>query len=166
MIFSRPRSMSACTCDRIARSPSSSRIWPVSVRIVTSPVSRSAIVSLDSGIGPSIIGPIRCFGHIIIIMSPTFPNLIDGRRVESIDRNTDINPSNTGDIVGEFARASRNDLADAIAAARNAFGPWSRSNIQQRFDVLDKAGTEILARREELGRQLAREQGKPLADGI
>jgi aldehyde dehydrogenase (NAD+) len=99
-------------------------------------------------------------------MSSTFSNLIDGQRVESTDRNTDINPSNTGDVVGEFARASRKDLDAAIAAARQAFPAWSRSNPQQRFDILDKAGTEILARKDELGRQLAREQGKPLADGI
>src|SRR5690349_15412582 len=96
----------------------------------------------------------------------TFPNLIAGRHVESTDRNADINPSNTGDVIGEFARASRKDLDDAIAAAREAFPNWSRSNPQQRFDILDKAGTEILARKEELGRMLAREQGKPLADGI
>ena len=96
----------------------------------------------------------------------TFPNLIDGRQVESSDRNTDINPSNTSDTLGDFARASRKDLDDAIAAARQAFAKWSRSTPQERFDVLDKAGTEILARKEELGRQLSREQGKPLADGI
>jgi aldehyde dehydrogenase (NAD+) len=99
-------------------------------------------------------------------MNATFPNLIAGERVESASRNTDVNPSNTGDVVGEFARASRKDLDSAIAAARQAFHAWSRSNPQTRFDILDKAGTEILARKEELGRQLAREQGKPLADGI
>jgi len=99
-------------------------------------------------------------------MSTTFPNLIDGQRVESAGRNSDINPSNTGDVIGEFARGSRKDVDDAIAAARQAFGKWSRSTPQERFDILDKAGTEILARKEELGRQLSREQGKPLADGI
>jgi aldehyde dehydrogenase (NAD+) len=96
----------------------------------------------------------------------TFPNLIDGRRVETEQRAADINPSNTGDVIGEFARGSRHDLDVAIAAARQAFAKWSRSTPQERFDVLDKAGTEILARKEELGRQLSREQGKPLADGI
>ena len=96
----------------------------------------------------------------------TFPNLIDGRRVESDERARDINPSNTGDVIGEFARGSRQDVDAAIAAARQAFAKWSRSTPQERFDVLDKAGTEILARKDELGRQLSREQGKPLADGI
>jgi acyl-CoA reductase-like NAD-dependent aldehyde dehydrogenase len=99
-------------------------------------------------------------------MPTTFPNLIDGAAIDSADRSIDINPSNTADVVGEFARASRADLDRAIAAARRAFEAWSQSTPQQRFDVLDKAGTEILARKDELGRLLAREQGKPLADGV
>jgi len=99
-------------------------------------------------------------------MPTTFPNLIAGERLESSDRNIDVNPSNTADIVGEFARATPADLERAIASARQAFVKWSRSTPQERFDILDRAGTEILARKDELGRQLAREQGKPLADGI
>ena len=96
----------------------------------------------------------------------TFPNLIDGRSVASSDVNVDINPSNITDVVGHFARATGTDLDHAIAAARRAFTSWSQSTPQQRFDVLDGAGTQILARRDELGRLLSREQGKPLADGI
>ena len=99
-------------------------------------------------------------------MPTTFPNLIDGRPLDSTDRNTDINPSNLSDVVGEFARASSSDVEQAIASARTAFKKWSRTNPQERFDILDRAGTEILARKDELGRLLSREQGKPLADGI
>ena len=99
-------------------------------------------------------------------MTTTYPNLIDGRQLESTDRNTDINPSNLSDVVGEFARASSSEVEEAIASARAAFKKWSRTNPQERFDILDRAGTEILARKEELGRLLSREQGKPLADGI
>jgi aldehyde dehydrogenase (NAD+) len=100
-------------------------------------------------------------------MTATYhPNYIDGRAVESADRMQDNNPSNTSDIVGEFARATTAELDQAIASARTAFAKWSRSTPQERFDILDRAGTEILARKEELGRLLARENGKPLADGI
>jgi aldehyde dehydrogenase (NAD+) len=99
-------------------------------------------------------------------MSLSFPNLIDGQSVDSTDRNIDINPSNVRDVVGEFARATPADLDRAIASARNAFAKWSRTTPQERFDILDRAGTEILARKDELGRMLAREQGKPLADGV
>jgi aldehyde dehydrogenase (NAD+) len=99
-------------------------------------------------------------------MATAFSNLIDGRQIDSADRTPDINPSNLDDVVGEFARASTPDAELAIAAARNAFAKWSRATPQERFDVLDRAGTEILARKEELGRLLAREGGKPLADAI
>ena len=99
-------------------------------------------------------------------MPTTFPNLIDGRQLDSADRTTNLNPSNLSDVVGEFARGSTSDIDTAIASARAAFKKWSRTNPQERFDVLDRAGTEILARKEELGRLLSREQGKPLADGI
>jgi alpha-ketoglutaric semialdehyde dehydrogenase len=99
-------------------------------------------------------------------MATAFPNLIDGEPVDSTERTPDINPSNVSDIVGEFARANAGDVERAIASARQAFRKWSLTTPQERFDILDRAGTEILARKEELGRQLSREQGKPLADGI
>ena len=99
-------------------------------------------------------------------MATTFPNLIDGRQLDSTDRTTDVNPSNVSDVVGEFARASSSEVEQAIASARTAFKKWSQTTPQERFDILDRAGTEILARKDELGRLLSREQGKPLADGV
>src|ERR1051325_6090133 len=95
-----------------------------------------------------------------------FPNFINGKSLDSSDRTPDVNPSNTSDVVGEFARATVGELDQAIASAREAFKKWSRTTPQELFDILDRAGSEILARREELGRLLSREQGKPLADGI
>jgi len=99
-------------------------------------------------------------------MTATFPNLIAGRTIDSAERTTDINPSNVSDVVGEFARATTAELDQAIASARDAFKKWSRTTPQERFDILDRAGTEILARKDELGRLLSREQGKPLGDGV
>jgi aldehyde dehydrogenase (NAD+) len=77
-----------------------------------------------------------------------------------------INPSNTNDVVGEYARASADDVKNAIAAAKAAFPAWSRSGIQQRHDILKAASDEIMKRREEIGRLLSREEGKTLAEGI
>ena len=99
-------------------------------------------------------------------MATAFPNLIDGRSIDSTERTPDINPSNLSDVVGEFARATTADVEHAVASARHAFTKWSLTTPQERFDVLDRAGTEILARKEEIGRLLSREQGKPLADAI
>jgi alpha-ketoglutaric semialdehyde dehydrogenase len=95
-----------------------------------------------------------------------FPNLIDGRVLDSAEKATDINPSNLGDVVGESARGTAADIDLAIAAARTAFKKWSLTTPQERFDVLDRAGSEIIARKDELGKLLAREQGKPLADAV
>jgi acyl-CoA reductase-like NAD-dependent aldehyde dehydrogenase len=77
-----------------------------------------------------------------------------------------INPSNTDEVVGTYARATADDVKRAIAAAREAFPAWSRSGIQQRHDILKAASDEILNRRQEIGRLLSREEGKTLAEGI
>jgi aldehyde dehydrogenase (NAD+) len=77
-----------------------------------------------------------------------------------------LNPSDTNDIVGVYGQVSSAEAADAIAAAADAFRKWSESPIQKRFDVLDATGSEILARRDELGTLIAREEGKTLNDGI
>jgi alpha-ketoglutaric semialdehyde dehydrogenase len=78
----------------------------------------------------------------------------------------DMNPSDLNDEVGQYAAADAAQTAHAVAAAKTAYPQWSAATPQQRFDCLDAIGTEILARRDELGRLLSREEGKPLADGI
>src|SRR5215472_16613126 len=93
-------------------------------------------------------------------------NFIAGEWTEAANAAPDINPSNTGDVVGEFPRASRADAERAIAAAKGAFPAWSRSTPQERHDALKRIGDEILARKDELGRLLSREEGKTLAEGI
>ncbi len=95
-----------------------------------------------------------------------FGNYIAGEFRTSVDSNSNINPSDTSDIVGQYARATEQDVEDAIAAAAIAQDQWSQSTPQQRHDILDFVGNEILARKEELGRLLAREEGKTLPEGI
>ncbi|MGN7873960.1 aldehyde dehydrogenase family protein [Roseateles sp. 22389] len=95
-----------------------------------------------------------------------FKNLINGEWVDGPRASRNINPSDTRDLIGEYAQADVAQARAAIAAARAAFGRWSLSTPQQRFDVLDAAGTEILARRAELGDLLAREEGKTLPEAI
>ena len=77
-----------------------------------------------------------------------------------------INPSDTNEVVGLYARASVQDVADAIAAAKAAFPAWSRSGILERHSILRKTSDEILARKDELGALLAREEGKTLPEAI
>ncbi|HET9670141.1 MAG TPA: aldehyde dehydrogenase family protein [Casimicrobiaceae bacterium] len=93
-------------------------------------------------------------------------NYIGGEWVGGSQGAQSINPSNTRDVVGVFARGSGEDVKRAVAAAKQAFTQWSRSGIQQRHDLLKKVGDEILARKDELGRLLAREEGKTLPEAV
>ncbi len=93
-------------------------------------------------------------------------NLINGEWVAGTSYTPNINPSNLNDVVGEYAQADMAQLEAAVGAANAAFPAWSTGGVQARSDALDKIGNEILARREELGTLLSREEGKTKAEGI
>jgi alpha-ketoglutaric semialdehyde dehydrogenase len=92
-------------------------------------------------------------------------NLIGGEWVGG-DAIPNINPSDTNEVVGDYARATKADTESAIAAAKAAFPKWSRSGLLERHAVLRKAADEITQRKEEIGRLLSQEEGKTLAEGI
>jgi aldehyde dehydrogenase (NAD+) len=93
-------------------------------------------------------------------------NLIGGEWQEGGSVARSLNPSNTDDVVGEYAYADRAQAEAAIAGAKAAFASWRLSTPQARFEALDRIGTEILARKDELGRLLSREEGKTLPEGV
>lgn len=93
-------------------------------------------------------------------------NFIAGDWLDGASTTHNINPSDTRDLIGEYAQADAAQTRLAIAAADDAFPVWSLSTPQQRFDVLDTVGSEILARRQELGDLLAREEGKTLPEAV
>ncbi|MEK9139319.1 MAG: aldehyde dehydrogenase family protein [Bacteroidota bacterium] len=95
-----------------------------------------------------------------------YKNFINGEWVESAEGRNNINPSDITDVVGVYAHGDAAQAQQAVAAAKFAFPVWSTSTPQQRFDVLDFIGSEILARKQELGRLLAREEGKVLPEAI
>ncbi|MBY4587650.1 MULTISPECIES: aldehyde dehydrogenase family protein [Rhizobium] len=92
-----------------------------------------------------------------------YQNLIAGEWVGT-NATKNINPSDTNEVVGLYADGSAEDTKNAIAAARAAFPAWSRSGIWERHVILKKAGDEIMARKDELGALLAREEGKTLPE--
>ena len=100
-------------------------------------------------------------------MSQTmFQNYINGQWVGSSAVIENINPSDTSDVVGHYAKASSEDCLAAIAAANTAFDDWSQSGLEQRKQVLDFIGAELIARSGEIGEILAREEGKTRAEGV
>ena len=93
-------------------------------------------------------------------------NHIAGEWVEGAGSSKDINPSDTSDVVAEYTQADKGQTETAIEAARAAAPGWANFGVQARADLLDKIGNQILARREELGELLSREEGKTLPEGI
>jgi alpha-ketoglutaric semialdehyde dehydrogenase len=99
-------------------------------------------------------------------MSEVHRNFIGGDWVAGAEAARNINPSDLSDVIGEYARADRAQADAAIGAARAAFPAWSMSSVQDRANLLDAVGNTILARKDELGRLLSREEGKTLPEGI
>jgi alpha-ketoglutaric semialdehyde dehydrogenase len=99
-------------------------------------------------------------------MAEQFRNYIGGEWVAGTSVNVNRNPSDTRDVVGEYAQADAAQAQAAIAAAKAAFPQWSTGSIQERANILDRAGAEIIARKDELGALLSREEGKTLPEGI
>jgi aldehyde dehydrogenase (NAD+) len=99
-------------------------------------------------------------------MSEMHRNFIGGDWVAGAETARNINPSDLSDVIGEYARADRAQADAAVGAARAAFPAWSLSSVQDRANLLDGVGNTILARKDELGRLLSREEGKTLPEGI
>jgi len=95
-----------------------------------------------------------------------YQNYIAGEWVDGAATSNDINPSDTSDVVAEYAQADKKQTETAIEAARVAAPAWANFNVQARADLLEKVGNQIFARREELGTLLSREEGKTLPEGI
>src|SRR5436190_2497775 len=93
-------------------------------------------------------------------------NFIGGSWVPAATAAPNINPSNLSDVIADYARAQPADAEAAIAAAKAAFPAYSRTTPQERYEALKKISDEILARKDELGRLLSREEGKTLAEGV
>src|SRR4051812_7894544 len=89
-----------------------------------------------------------------------------GEGVEGATTVLDGSPSDNSDVVGEFAVADETQVDAAIAAAVDAAPRWAAATPMERSVVLETAGLELGARAEELGEQLAREEGKPRAEAI
>jgi alpha-ketoglutaric semialdehyde dehydrogenase len=99
-------------------------------------------------------------------MNHRFQSYIDGQWIAGADITADENPSDLGTPVGEYGAVDAAQVRGAIAAAAAAQSAWASTSPQQRADALDFVGSEILARKEELGRLLALEEGKTLPESI
>ncbi|RMA63561.1 aldehyde dehydrogenase (NAD+) [Acidovorax sp. 100] len=91
-------------------------------------------------------------------------NFIAGEWLAGADAAANINPSDTRDVIGQYARASQAQARMAVAAAAAAQPRWAAQTPMQRSEALDRIGSELLTRQGELADLLAREEGKALPD--
>jgi aldehyde dehydrogenase (NAD+) len=99
-------------------------------------------------------------------MSEVLTHFIGGERLSADTPHESLNPSDTRDVVARVPDGGAAEVDAAVDAARGAFPAWAAASPEVRSDVLDKAGSIILERREALGRLLSREEGKTLAEGL
>ena len=92
-------------------------------------------------------------------------NYIAGEWLDGESTVANINPSDLSDVIGHFAQASAAQLNDALEAARQAQPLWERTSLEKRQTALMGIGQEMMARADELGELLSREEGKPFAEG-
>ena len=78
---------------------------------------------------------------------------------------SNINPSDISDTIGDFAQASVGQLHQAIQSARAVQHTWEAVPMEQKQSILHKIGDELIARCDDLGSLLSREEGKTFAEG-
>ncbi|MFF7195696.1 aldehyde dehydrogenase [Streptomyces sp. NPDC008079] len=82
----------------------------------------------------------------------------DGGTIEVVSPHTER-------VFGRVPHASRADVDRAVAAARTAFdeGPWPRSTLAERIEVVGRIKDAVLVRHEEIARLISRENGSPVS---
>jgi aldehyde dehydrogenase (NAD+) len=104
-------------------------------------------------------------GTINVSDTKQLSHYIDGQWVAGPAASDSLNPSDTRDIVAKVPGGDKNTVNAAVAAAKAAFPGWSNSSPEVRSDLLDKVGSLIMARADDLGRLLSREEGKTFPEG-
>lgn len=99
-------------------------------------------------------------------MSKKFQNYIDGKWIDAKSGRTfeNRNPANWDEVVGTFPLSSKEDVDQAVKAARKAFESWRLVPAPKRGDILRKVGDLMTARKEEIARQMTQEMGKVLLE--
>ena len=82
-------------------------------------------------------------------------------RAAKSDRSFDVISPRSEERVGRVPAASREDIDDAVAAARRAFdeGPWPRMSPAERAEYLSRIATGIEKRQHELAPLISEELG-------
>ena len=76
---------------------------------------------------------------------------IDGQWVQAAAASDSLNPSDTREVVARVPGGDKSTVNAAVAAAKAAFPAWANASPEVRSDLLDKVGSTIMARADDLG---------------
>jgi aldehyde dehydrogenase (NAD+) len=95
-----------------------------------------------------------------------YQNFINGKWVDARSGNTfeNRNPANWSEIVGTFPKSSKEDVLEAVKAAREAFETWRLVPAPKRGDIMKNVGDIMVRRKEEVAAIMTREMGKVLME--
>lgn len=102
------------------------------------------------------------------VESGVFGNYINGQwRAASSGKTTkNRNPANRDEVIAEFASSEAADVTAALDAASDAYRTWRLSSPIARANILHKAANILESRIPDVGRELTREEGKTIKEGI
>src|SRR5215510_3987682 len=90
----------------------------------------------------------------------SYPLVINGTEVKGTSEFDDRSPIDTRILLGKFQSASREQVRDAIAAARAAYPEWSAKPWRERVTLLKRVADKIRDHRWELSALMGYEAGK------
>lgn len=97
-------------------------------------------------------------------MIKEYKNFINGQwcKSESGKVFTNVNPANSGDVIGKFQKSGKKDIVRAIESAKNAFACFRATTAPQRGKILLQAARIMERQTRDLAMLLTREEGKPV----
>lgn len=95
-----------------------------------------------------------------------YHNYIGGQWVKSVSGEwfDNVNPADTGDIVGRFPASNADDVNAAVEAAKEAATRWRRTPAPKRAEILFKLGEILRENKDTFTRDMTREMGKVLKE--
>ncbi len=100
-------------------------------------------------------------------MYPTLNLYIDGQFIHGGGRREqDVYNPATNQVIAKLPHASREDLDKALSSAQRAFESWRKTSPMERSKILRKVAELARERANDIGRNIVRDQGKPLAEAV
>jgi acyl-CoA reductase-like NAD-dependent aldehyde dehydrogenase len=89
-----------------------------------------------------------------LAVQKTYKLFIGGKFVRGENGRVILARGSNGKPLANYGRASRKDFRDAVAAARGAFGPWSKNSAYLRGQILYRAAEMLEMRRRDFEEEL------------